>query len=70
VVCAESTDSNVKSRLKTRMLEYIERAEKLKDAIQKRKEGNTENICFVSVTINYRYYTRIISYSITFSLLL
>lgn len=35
----ESTDSSVKSRLKTRMLEYIERAEKLKDCIQKRKDG-------------------------------
>jgi len=38
VPCAESTD-DVKSRLKERMLEYIERAEKLKDCIQKRKEG-------------------------------
>lgn len=37
-VMKESTDSSVKSRLKTRMLEYIERAEKLKDCIQKRKD--------------------------------
>jgi len=35
----ESTDTSVKSRLKARMLEYIERAEKLKESIQKQKEG-------------------------------
>jgi len=36
----------VKGRLKERMLEYIERAEKLKDSIQKQKEGIFE-ICFI-----------------------
>lgn len=37
-VMKESTDYSVKSRLKARMLEYIDRAEKLKDCIQKQKE--------------------------------
>lgn len=51
----ETTDNGVKTRLKSRMLEYIERAEKLKESIQKQKEGTFWILLYhssISVTVN------------------